>query len=325
VGNVIKRRAGRTTGAFFTHLTGEHDMAKVQGAKNRRAVAVQAEEVLSTVKGLNFDSVSKSITETQVEVQKVLADLSARVMQRLEELQTLEEAIGLKKDDLKQHHDIAVTAATADELEAAIIAQRKDWDGEQAEKKRLFAEQQSERNKTWKREEEEYQYKLAMEHRKQEDAFRALMEQQQKTNRDKQEELTKQWNEREGELKKRENEFAELKAFKEAAPEMVKKQVNQEVAIATNSVKKEYETKMTLASKDAETDKRLFEQERASLTAQATKYQAQIEDLNNKLEQAQRDAKDIAAKALESASGRATTEALQRLMEKDQVMGKGSK
>src|SRR5262249_28729262 len=144
-------------------------------------------------------------------------------------------------------------------------------------------------------------------------------------NRDKQEELTKQWNERETELKKRENELAELKAFKEAAPEKEKKAINAEVAIATNSVKKEYETKMTLSNKDAETDKRLFEQERASLTAQITKYQAQIEDLNGKLEQAQRDAKDIAAKALESASGRATTEAMQRLLERDQSMGKGSK
>lgn len=300
-------------------------MAKVQGAKNRRVAEVQAEEVLTSVKGLNFDSVSKSITETQVEVQKVLADLSGRVMERLQELQTLEEAIGLKKTELKQLHEIETKAGTLDELEAQIVAQRKAWDEEQAEKKRLFTEQQSERNKAWKREEEEYQYKLAMEHRKQEDAFRALMEQQQKANRDKQEELTKQWNEREGELKKRENEFAELKAFKEAAPEMVKKQVNQEVAIATNSVKKEYETKMTLAGKDAETEKRLFEQERSSLNAQITKYQAQIEDLNNKLEQAQRDAKEIAAKALESASGRATTEALQRLMEKDQVIGKQSK
>ena len=99
-----------------------------------------------------------------------------------------------------------------------------------------------------------------------------------------------------------ENELAELKAFKEAAPEMVKKQVNQEVAIATNSVKKEYETKMTLNNKDAETDKRLFEQERASLTAQITKYQAQIEEPEQQAGAGPADAKDIAAKALQTAT-----------------------
>ena len=56
-------------------------------------------------------------------------------MQRLEELQTLEEAIGLKKDELKQHHEIEVRATSLDELEAQIIAQRKAWDEEQAEKR----------------------------------------------------------------------------------------------------------------------------------------------------------------------------------------------
>src|SRR5262245_52343738 len=66
--------------------------AKVQGTKSRRAAQIQQDEVLTTVKGLNLEGVSRSITETQVEVQKVLADLSARVMERLQELQNVEEA-----------------------------------------------------------------------------------------------------------------------------------------------------------------------------------------------------------------------------------------
>jgi len=299
--------------------------AKVQGVKNRRAAAIQETEVLSSVKGLSFDAVSKSITDTQVEVQKVLADLSAKVMERLQELQNIEEAIGVKRDELKALHDVEVKATTLDELDEQITKQRRAWDEEQAAKKREFAEMQSERNKEWTRKEGEYQYNLAQANRKVEDSFALLMEKQEKANRDKQEQLEKNWLERETELKKREQELAELRQHKENTPELIKKEVNAQVAIATNSVKKEYETKMVLAAKDAETEKRLSTQEIKALTDNLTKQQAQLETMKHQLEQAQKDVKEISSKALESASGRATTDALQRILEKDQQGGKSTK
>src|SRR5262249_20777153 len=156
-------------------------------------------------------------------------------------------------------HSIEVTASTLDDLQAEIGQTREQWEDEEAAKKRLVAEQQSERNKQWKREEEDYLYRKQQEHRKLEDAFSASMAQQEKANREKQEQLEKQWTEREAELKKREQELAELRLFKDNHPEVVKKEVNAAVAVATNSVKKEYETKIVLAAKDSETDKRLAE------------------------------------------------------------------
>src|SRR5262249_52172588 len=154
--------------------------------------------------------------------------------------------------------------------------QREAWDEEQARKQREFAEMQSDRNKQWARTEEEYQYKLAQEHRKGEDTFKSHMEEQAKANRNKQEQLEKGWAERETELKKRETELAELRARVEAMPEMIKKAENAAVAVATNSVKKEYETKATLANKDLETFQKLAAQETASLKQALEKANAQI-------------------------------------------------
>jgi colicin import membrane protein len=300
-------------------------MAKVTGVKNRRAAAIQEKEVLNSVQGLSLDSVSKSITDTQVEVQKVLADLSAKVMERLQQLEQIQEAIGVRQEELQNLHDIEVKATTIDELDEQIARQRRSWEEEQAEKKRAFAEMQSERNKQWKREEEEYQYKLAREHRGLEDSFQALMEKQQKANADRQEQLDKSWAEREAELKKRETELVELRTFKEQAPEMVKKEVNAQVAVATNSVKKEYETKMVLSAKDAETEKRLAEQTIKSLQETIAKQQAQLEEMKAQREHALKAVQEISGKALESASGRATTDALQRILERDQQGSKATK
>lgn len=299
--------------------------AKVQGAKNRRAAQIQDKEVLDAVKDLNLEGVSKSITDTQLEIQKVLADLSAKVMDRLQELQNIEGAIGLKRDELKTLHDIEAKAATLDELDEQIALQRRKWEEEQAAKKREFAEMQSDRNKQWKREEEEYKYQTKQANTKAEDVFAALMQQLEKQNKEKQEQLEKDWKEREQELKKREQELVELRAWKEGEAERIKKAVNAEVAVATNSVKKEYETRMTLANKDAEMEKKLADQGNKSLIDNNAKLQQQIDQMKVQLEQAQRDVKEISQKALESASGRATTDALQRILEKDQPSAKTAK
>src|SRR5436190_3943934 len=167
--------------------------AKTQGVKGRAARQIQEAEVLTVVKGLNTESVSQSIVETQVEVQKVLADLSARVMERLQELETVDEAIRLKKAEFTQLHGMEAVATSLDDLEAQIKDQRRAWDEEQAAKKREFDEMRSERNKKWVREEEEYQYRLALEHRKLEDAHASSMAQQEKANREKQSDLEKSW------------------------------------------------------------------------------------------------------------------------------------
>src|SRR5262249_1582179 len=150
---------------------------------------------------------SSAIANAQVEVQKQLADVSAKLAQQLQVLENVQEAIELKKGELKQLHSIEATATTLDDLTAQIEKQREDWEEEKAAKQREFAEMNSERNKQWARTEEEYQYRVSQEHKKLDDAFAALQAQQQRENRDKQEQLEKQWAERETELKKREQEL----------------------------------------------------------------------------------------------------------------------
>jgi len=290
---------------------------KTQGTKNRQAATIKEAEVLNAVTGLSLDSVSNTLTNTQVEVQKSLAGLSAKLTEQLQVLRNIEEAIDLKRDELKELYNLEAKVTELDELEAEIEGRRKSWEEEQAAKKREFAEQQSERNKQRSRDEEEFQYKLAQDHKKQKDAFESLLNQHEKENRDRQEKLEKEWAERDVELKKRETELADLRDKVGNMPEVIKKEVNAAVAIATNSVKKEYETKIQLAAKDSETAQKLATQEITSLQGAIHKLSSQIEDLKGQLEQAHRDVKEISAKALDSASGRSAMEALQKVLEKE--------
>jgi hypothetical protein len=297
----------------------------VKGAKSRRVAEIQEAEVINSVKGLNFDTVSRELAGVQVEVQKTLAELSAKLSGELERLVNVQKSIQLKQEELQELHQIEATAMTLDDLEAQIKQQRDAWGEEQAQWKRDFEEMKSDQRKAWKREEDDYQYQLKQKHTKQEDALQEMLAQKEKANREKQEQLDKQWGERETELKKREQELVDLRQFKEQAPDMVKKAVNAEVAVATNSVKKDYEHKSVISAKDAETDKRLAESQIQSLQQNIAKQQQQIDDLRAQLADAHQRVADISHKALDSASGRATTEALQRLMEKEQISGKSGK
>jgi hypothetical protein len=295
-------------------------MAKATGTTRKvQAAQIKNDEVLAAVTHLTLDKVTGDITQTQVEVQQTLADLSGRITEQLQVLQNIEAAISLKKETLKQLYDIEAKTVELDELVATINTQRQQWAEEQAKKVKEFAEAQAEREKERKRNEAEYQYELSIKHRQQEDAFRTKMETQEKANRDKQEVLEKDWLAREAELKKRETEVAELRQKVAEMPELIRKAEGAASQIAGNSVKKEYETKMQLAAKDAELATRLASQENAALKAQITDLVSQIAGLKTQLDQAQRDVKEISAKALESASGRSAMEAMQKvLLEKEQ-------
>jgi DNA repair exonuclease SbcCD ATPase subunit len=293
------------------------------GAKNQQAKAIRESEVLADVAGLSMDSVSATLASTQVEVQKSLADLSAKLVDQLQRLKNVEEAIQLKQEELKQLYNIETKEVELDDLQAEIAKQREEWEEEQARKAREHEEQRSERTKQWRREEEEYKYELAMKQRKEEDVFKQKMEDQAKANRNKQEQLEKNWAEREAVLKKSETEFAELKAKVEAMPEAIKKAENAAVAVATNSVKKEYETKATLVQKDLEMFQKLAAQEAGSLKQALEKANAEINSIKAQLDQARADMKEISTKALESASGRDAMSAMQKVMEREPTSKQG--
>jgi hypothetical protein len=319
----VSRPPSEPTDAPVDLVVERDESERPAGAKNRAAAAIRETEVLEAVAGLSLDSVSSNIASTQVEVQKSLADLSAKLVERLGLLKKVEEAIHLKSEELKQLYNIEAKEIELDDLKAEMEKQREGWGEEQARKQREFEELEADRRRKWERDEEEYQYELAQKHKKQEDGFKGKMEDLEKANRNKQEQLEKSWAEREAELKKRETELAELRTKVENFPEVVKKAENAAVAVATNSVKKEYETKATLAAKDLETFQKLAAQETAALKQALEKANAEVTSLKAQLDQARADVKEISARALESASGRDALAQLSKLMEREQPTRQG--
>src|SRR4029077_504663 len=99
---------------------------------------------------------------------------------------------------------IDAAATTIDELKADIEEMHKQQKELEEDFKRRFAEQKSEQQKQWAREEADYAYTMDQKKRKLEDTLLYELGQKNKANREQQERLEKDWAERESELKKRE-------------------------------------------------------------------------------------------------------------------------
>jgi len=289
-------------------------MGRPAGSKNKISDFKTA-EINTAVKDLSLEGVSSKLASTQVEITKQLAGLSATLAERLGTLDTIDAAIALRKEELQTLREIEVTATSLDELQANIQAQRDLWEKERQLHEISIRERDAERVKQLQRTEEEYKYRTAQEQAKIQDTFNAKMLQQEKQLKDLKDSWDKNWAVRENELKAREGEIVDLRKKVEDFPVAVKKEVDSHVAQATNALKKEYETKLTLLNKDIESNQKLGAQEIKSLTDTIAKLNAQIVDLQTQLSQAHKDVKEISAKALESSAARETVSNLQKAFE----------
>lgn len=277
---------------------------------------VQATQVLSSVQRLGgLEKVAQSIAKTQVDLQQSLAALSGTLVEKLDELGNVEQAIVLKQAELKQLHEIEATANTLDALQSEIENKRAEWAKEQEATVRGFKEQGDERRKQWAREGEEYAYKTGQDRRAADDAWKAQQAKVSKEQADRLEVFNKQMAEREAAIKAKESEFARLQAFEAGYAEAVKREVAKAEAVVTNSLKKHYETEAKLAAMSSENAAKMAEAATAALKGQLAEKDQTITSLRQDLAKAHADAKEIAQAAVNAQSGRQALEALQRAQE----------
>lgn len=287
--------------------------------KVHKSVEIKNDVVLETVKSITLDGVSKKIAAVQVDIQQTLAKLSTELTQNLDTLNTVNTAIGLKQEELKSLHDIEATKISLDTLNQDIEATRQLWTEEQTRRAKEDDLARRERQVKWNREEEQYRYEREQAHKKLEDDFNARIQEASKQNTLRAEELQKNWEKRESDLRSKEQEFTSLRAEVEAFPAKLKAETEKAAAIVGNTMKKEHETEKRILAAEAATSMKLAEAALASEKKANESLIKQITELSLQLDQAKKDIKDISSKALESASGRDVIANLQRALENNQL------
>jgi len=288
----------------------------------REAVEPKAEEVRkaretetrTAVEGLTVEAVVGEISNLGLAVSKSLATLSGQMVQEVNRLAIVREAVALEQKELDRLHKIDVAATALDQLvqdysrqkeqlDAEITAQRAAWDEELKQSERERKEQDELLKKQRQREIDEYEYRKVLERKKAQDKYEEEIKLQERANKEKQETLEKSWRERETALKASEEELKNLRKEAVDFPARLQRESEKAAAEAVRASEQKSEQRILLLAKDSEAEKRLSELRIKALEESLTRQSAQLTVLEKQLEEAKRQVQEIAVKAIEGASG----------------------
>ncbi|HUY12168.1 MAG TPA: hypothetical protein VMX16_00870 [Terriglobia bacterium] len=283
-------------------------------SKLEEATKTRQAGIRQAVDGITAEGVVQKISGLGLEVSKALASLSGQLLEEVERLGTVREAVALERGDLEQLHKIDVAATALDQLvqdyarqkeqlEAEISSQRTAWEEEMRRTERDQKEQEDLLKKQRQREIEEYEYKKALERKKAQDKYEEERKLQERQNQEKQESLDKSWQQREAALKEREEDLARLRKESEEFPLRLKQTAEQSAAEASRAAQQKFDQQVVLLKKENESEKRLAELQIKTMQENLTRQTAQIEALEKQLAEAKHQVQEIAVRAIEGASG----------------------
>lgn len=284
--------------------------AKTVGKAKAAVAAVEVKEAVEITKTLNVPKVLDNVAKLQAEIGNHLGVVSNDLTSNLRELDAVKVTLDAAKARLKEIHCLEADAITADDVRAQIEAERAAWEAEKAA-------DEAERD----RKESEYNYEVAQRRRKDDDTWKDLVERRKRDEAIRQEQVERDLAKREADLKAREDYVKGLEAQVAAFPETLRKEVSKQVAIETNSIKRDYEHQTALANKDQELALASINGDNRALKDQVTQRDAMILSLQSQLEGARKDVITTATKALDASSGKQALSAVQTAQETFAAMG----
>lgn len=274
----------------------------------------QSRELMESVKDLNAEDIVRKFAELNIDISKNLTLLSEKMVQEVNMLAKVRQAIQLSKSELEKLHKLDVAQTAIDqmieeydfkkrELEEDIETKQAEWEGQMQERALEQKEYDDNLAKSRKREIEEYEYKKNLERKKGQDKYEEDMRVRDKQNKERQESLEKSWNSREEELKSREQELVQLRKAVDEFPEKLQKDISKAVETAVKQTEQKLSQELVFLKKDAEAEKRMSDLKIKNLDELLTKQTSQLSALQAQLDEAKKQVQDIAVKAIEGASG----------------------
>jgi colicin import membrane protein len=274
-------------------------------------------EVRQAVDGLSVDGVVEQISKLGLDISRALSGVSEKLVEEVNRLATLRQAVSLEREELDRLHKIDVAATALDQLvqgyekqkqqlESEIATQRSVWEENVQTAERERKEQDDALKKQRQRETDEYEYKKNQERKRAQDKYDEEFRQREKENQERQQTLEKAWSQREGALAEREEELSGLR--KEAAdfPARLQREVQQATGQAAKEAKQQADQQALLLKKESESDRRLAELQIKTLEDLVSRQNAQLAEMQKQMDDAKKQVQEIAVRAIEGASGSKT-------------------
>ena len=283
----------------------------------------------------NEPEISKNISSLKTNVTEVLDKIEENLLNEHKRLSEIQDAIKVEKKNLEDLYGIS---ANADTLAAILLAQKEkkqqfeeemvqkekdlidsldskkitfeevtakakdQWEAEKIEIQSGLKEEKERIAKERKREEEEYQYNLKLNRKKEQDIYEQKKANQDRELVEKKAAFEKEIVEREKAVLETEEELKTLRQKAEQFPKDLEKAVKETEKQVAEALESQYKFEKELLAKETEGELKLGNQTINTLENKIKEQENQIKQLSQKADSSEKTVKDIAIKALDSAS-----------------------
>ena len=264
------------------------------------------------------------IAELKIEITNALDSLGKSLMEEKVRFDELREARSIEEEKLKELYEITTNAKTLEalllaqkkkeedfekniskakeEFEKEITQQRERWDKEKLEREIIIKDEKDLREKSKKREEDEYNYKLQIRNQKDEDEHQQKKLQIERKLESMRNEAALEIENKLKDIKEQEQEIKELRAIKQNYDTAIKVSVDDAKSSITKELETKYKYEAELNAKESQSKIELLTQTINSLSEKLSEKDKVITYLEKNIEKAHSQSQDLAKKVVDSIS-----------------------
>lgn len=273
--------------------------------KKQQAQSTKNNAALTKATNIDLTKSLGALANSGVQIQGTLSKISEELITKFAELEAVDSSIALKKQELEALHGADQLLLSIDELKVKhadtiedLAKQRLAIEEENAEFQRSKAEEA-------RRDQENFNYNLVKLRQAEADKYAEEIRTRNNTERDRQEFFEKDIKTRNETLLLKESAYNE--AINKAATfeSDLQKAVDKQVAIATNTLKKDFEHQKQLADMQATSNLDKMKHDNVRLVEAANNLETRVTELNAQLKAAYDKNSELASKAVEAANNKA--------------------
>ena len=294
--------------------------------KEEEAEKVKNKELIEVASTYTVDSIVNGMASLQLNFGGIINDLSERLTTEVDKLDELKRAIAIEKQSLENLQEIRLVAdalyilnqehqekletldnQTATQKEAIEKEQtqlRKAWEKEQAEFEVAVAEESEILVKKRTEEKADYTYEIERLRKVELDEYEEAKRQQERELSEDNKEKQKDWTVRETYLNENQAEFEENEKKIAGFEEELKKAYVKAKDDAIKEADRDAKVKTDLLEKDWEATQQGYDLKIASLEATLERQNEQINNLISQLQEATKQAQELAMRAVQSSSSK---------------------
>ena len=282
-----------------------------------------------------MDEVIKTLGQVGEKFNTALSQLSTNMLVEAAALKDVRTTVETERARLKNLYGLEIEddslgtlikkyIETAEKAQETLIQKREEADkawlektqAVETEKEETLLRLQEQNNldkKTKNREETEYNYGLTLKRNLSKEEEAEQKKQQQQALKELEEKTKKAWDEREKALAEREKEFEESKAKVEGFPKELEQAIKKAKDVGIGIARHQAKIKADLAAQEFASEEHVFQLKISSLEEQVAHQKGQIDKLSKQLENALKQAQELAVKAIEGGSNQSSFDALREI------------